>query len=132
MSRIPTPVLPDVRDSVNFLAKLLDLLRKYATALNNLIDGRQLQFVSVTTTYPATENDHVILVAPAAPFTITLPAASAMIGKQVIIKRTNTTTHTITLTPVSGLIETAASATLTTSLQRRAYYSDGVAYWEIT
>lgn len=132
MSRVPTPVLPALADAGNFVIKLLDLLRKYAAAINNLVDGRQLQFVSITAAYTASENDHVILVAPAAPLTITLPAASTMVGKMVIIKRTNTTTHTITLTPASGQIENAASATLTTSLQRRAYYSDGVAYWEIT
>lgn len=131
MSRVQYPDLPQPSEP-GFLVKLLDLLRRLSANVNNFVDGRQLQFVSITAAYTASENDHVIFVAPSAPMGIALPAASTMVGKMIIIKRTNTTTHTITLTPASGNIETAATATLTTSLQRRAYYSDGVAYWEIT
>lgn len=111
--------------------RLLDYLRELFTSANQAADGRLFEFVSITTTYTAGENDHVILAAPAAPFTITLPAASAMRNKKVTIKRTNTSVHTITVTPASGNVDGSASTTLTTSLQSRTLYSDGSNYWLI-
>jgi hypothetical protein len=50
----------------------------------------------------------------------------------LIVKRGNNTTHTVTIQPVSGTIDGAASVTLTTAWQRRMFMSDGTEYFEVT
>lgn len=127
----PNPVLPLEPDSLQYRSRLHDFLREHAVAINQAAEQRIFLPVAITTTYSAGENDHVILAAPAAPFTITLPAASTMIYKRVVVKRSNNTTHTITIQSSSGNIDGAASTTLTTAYQAKEFYSDGAAYWSI-
>lgn len=115
-----------------FLMKLRDILRDYAVSINQGADGRLFRTTSVTGAYTATENDHVILVAPSGTCTITLPAASQMQEKRILVKRSNNTTHTITIQASSGNIDGAASVTLTTAWQRREFLSDGTNYFEVT
>ena len=110
-------------------ASLLDRFREYSVALNQCADHRLSEFVSVTGTYTAGENDHVIECAPSGAMTVTLPAASVMRNKRIVIKRTNNTTHTVTIQSSSGNIDGAASVTLTTAHQSREVFSDGANWW---
>lgn len=104
-------------------------LTELAQAVNQAADGRLREFVNVTATYTAGENDHVIQAAPGAPFTVTLKEPGVMRNKWVTVKRTNGTTHTITVASAAGNIDGSASVTLTTAYQVRHFYSDGVQWW---
>ncbi len=110
-------------------ASLLDRFREYSVSLNQCADHRLSEFVSVTGTYTAGQNDHVIECAPSGAMTVTLPAASVMRNKRIVIKRTNNTTHTVTIQSSSGNIDGAASVTLTTAHQSREVFSDGANWW---
>ena len=110
-------------------ASLLDRFREYSVALNQCADHRLSEFVSITGTYTAGQNDHVIECAPSGAMTVTLPAASVMRNKRIVIKRTNNTTHTVTIQSSSGNIDGAASVTLTTAHQSREVFSDGANWW---
>lgn len=110
-------------------ASLLDRFREYSVALNQCADHRLSEFVSVTGTYTAGQNDHVIECAPSGAMTVTLPAASVMRNKRIVIKRTNNTTHVVTIQSSSGNIDGAASVTLTTAHQSREVFSDGANWW---
>ncbi len=130
MKRVtPQPILPREMGE-NWQGALLRLLREYSDAINQAADHRLSEFVSITGAYTAGENDHVILCAPAAPFTLTIPAASVMRNKRIVVKRTNNTTHTITVQSTSGNIDDASTSTLTTAHQAREFFSDG-ADWHL-
>lgn len=107
------------------------LLREYSEACNQAAKGLLHPFVSVTGTYTAGLGDIVILVAPSGNCTITLPAAADTAGSIRWVKRSNNTTHTVTIQPASGNIDGAASVTLTTAYQSRAFHSDGSNYWTV-
>lgn len=124
----PAPWLPETWGAAK--GAVLDVLREFATALNQAAAGELREPVATTGTYIAREGDHVIEVAPAAPCTVTIPLASKMRGRTVTVKRTNNTTHTITVQPVSGTIDGAASMTLTTAFQKRHFFSNGSAWSE--
>ena len=124
----PSPWLPNAW--LEARGALLDLLREFATALNQAAAGELREAVATTGAYVAREGDHVIEVAPSAPCTITIPVASKMRGRTVTVKRTNNTVHTITVQPASGTIDGAASMTLTTGYQKRHFYSNGSAWSE--
>ena len=130
MKRVtPQPILP--RDmGENWRLEVLRLLREYSDAINQAADHRLSEFVSITGAYTSGENDHVILCAPSAPFILTIPAASVMRNKRVVVKRTNNTTHVVTIQSTSGNIDDAASVTLTTAYQPRELFSDG-ADWHL-
>ena len=130
MKRVtPQPILP--RDmGENWRLEVLRLLREYSDAINQAADHRLSEFVSITGAYTSGENDHVILVAPSGTCTITIQAASVMRNKRIVVKRTNNTTHVVTIQSTSGNIDDAASVTLTTAYQPRELFSDG-ADWHL-
>ncbi len=130
MKRVtPQPILPREMGE-NWRLEVLRLLREYSDAINQAADHRLSEFVSITGAYTAGENDHVILVAPSGTCTITIPSASVMRNKRVVVKRTNNTTHVVTIQSTSGNIDDAASVTLTTAYQPREFFSDG-ADWHL-
>jgi len=132
MKRVsPAVRLPQSVDDQTFMRALRDTFAEHIQALTEAADGRLQLHVTVTTTYSAGENDHVIVAKPTAPFTITLPAASKMVGKVITIKRGNNTTHTVTINTSAGNIDGAASTSLTTAYQSRRVFSDGADYWLI-
>jgi hypothetical protein len=118
-------------DEKTFKIRLYDYLRQFAVSINQAANLQLWQFVAVTSAYSSGDNDHVILVSPAGAMAVTLPAASSMRNKKITVKRANNTTHIITVSSTSGLIDTAASVTLTTAYQYRTFFSDGAAYWEM-
>jgi hypothetical protein len=133
MKRVtPQPILPREQGE-NWTNALLRLLREYSDAINQAADHRLSEFVAITADYTAGENDHVILVSPGGVVTITLPAASVMRNKRVIVKRANNTTHVVTIKATSGTIDETAAATgvtLTSAFQSREFFSDG-AEWHL-
>ena len=131
MKRVtPQPILPAKVDA-GWHAGLLRLLREYADSINQAADLRLWEFVSTAAAYTSGTNDHVIIVKPTGTFTVTIPAASVMRNKRIVVKRGNNTTHTITIQSSSGNIDDAASITLTTAHQAREFLSDGAAWWTV-
>lgn len=122
-------VTPQPSFGHDLAASLLDRFREYSVALNQCADHRLSEFVQVVANYTAGQNDHVIECAPSGAMTVTLPAASVMRNKRIVIKRTNNTTHTVTIQSSSGNIDGAASVTLTTAHQSREVFSDGANWW---
>ena len=77
MNRVtPAPTLPQDDQKMAYRLRLHDYLREHAVAINQAAEQRLFLPAAVTGAYSAGENDHVILIAPSAPCTITLPAAS--------------------------------------------------------
>lgn len=71
------------------------LLKKVSKA-----NMQKLPLVSKTTTYTATAEDHVILVSAAASWSLALPSAVGITGKQYIVKRTDSVpAQTVTVDP---------------------------------
>lgn len=120
------------QDLPGLRAQLLRHLNDLAGAVNNAAAGRLREFVKITAAYTAGENDHVIQIAPTGTCTITLPAPGPMRNKTVTVKRTNNTTHVVTIQAASGNIDGSASVTLTSAYQRRHFFSDGTQWWEHT
>jgi acetyl-CoA carboxylase carboxyltransferase component len=108
--------------------KLIEYLRTLVEAVNAAITEVDPTVTDVTGAYSVKLTDRVIQVAPSAPCTVTLPLATKMQRKRVTVKRSNGTTHTITVQPASGTIDGSASVTLTTAWQVRHFFSDGVAW----
>jgi hypothetical protein len=127
----PLPTLPDDAQAQAYRLRLHDFLREFATALNQAADQRLWLNASASGAYSSGENDHVVLVTPSAPCTITIPAVDRMIYKRVVVKRANNTTHTITVQSANGNIDGAASTTLTTAYQAKEFYSDGANWWSL-
>ena len=124
------PKLPD--DPRQLALRITDFLRSFATSINQAADGRLWLSASVTASYESGENDHIILIAPTAPATVKVPTAQTMKGKRLVVKRSNNTTHTVTISSFAGNFDGDASVTLTTAYQRRELFSDGSNYWEVT
>lgn len=62
--------------------------------------------------------------------TVTLPRAADMPGRFTFVKKTDTTTHTVTIVS-QDLVDGAASIVLSTSLSRALLYSNGSTYYRM-
>lgn len=60
---------------------------------------------------------------------INLPAASSCPYRQYLIKKISNNANTITITPASGTIETAATYVMSVYLGSRIIYNDGTNWW---
>jgi hypothetical protein len=109
-----------------------DILREHATALSQAADGRLWTLRTVTAAATTLPSETFVVVKPSGAMTLTIPAAAETRERLLIVKRGNNTTHTVTIQPVSGTIDGAASVTLTTAWQRRMFMSDGTEYFEVT
>jgi len=126
------PLLPSEAKNSSFVPRLLDFLRAHANSINEAANGKMWNFVSITATYTSGVNDLVILCNPAAATVITIPAASDMMYKRIVVKRTTTSTaNGITVQSSSGNIDSAANTTINTSFGAKELFSDGAAYWTI-
>lgn len=82
-----------------------------------------------TANYTATSADAVVLAdSTSATFTVTLPAVAS--GRQLIVKHIGAVNN-VTVAPASGLIDGAATDTLTVQYQARTYISDGTNWWRV-
>ncbi len=109
----------------------LQTLREFAEAINQAAAGDLYPFVQATGSYSAGPSDSVIYIAPSGTCQITLPAASEVKGRMYYVKRSNNTTHTVTIAATGGNIDGAASTTLTTAYQVKRFASDGANYWSM-
>ena len=116
----------------SFVKTLYDTLRELLDAVNQAANGQLWRHVEKTASYTSGANDHIVIVKPTGTMVVTLPTAESMVGKRVVVKRGNNTTHTVTIQTAAGNIDGSASVTLTTAYQRREFFSDGTQYWEIT
>ena len=84
--------------------------------------------VTVTSNYTAKLWEIVFADASSAPITVTIPTPIA--GAEIIVKKIDSTTNTVTLSPLSGNIDGYSSIVMTT--QNEAYHliSDGT-NWQI-
>lgn len=112
--------------------RLQDLLRDHASSINQGADGRLFTIRTLTGTGSSAVNELFVIVKPSGTMTLTIPSARDMLGKLLIVKRGNNTTHTVTVQSSSGTIDGAASVTLTTAWQRRMLMSDGTEFFEVT
>lgn len=127
MKRPPRTVdLPPAPDRMRL--RLIDYLRDIVESVNALVTRVDPVIVNVTGAYTARDIDRVIQVAPTGTCTITLPLAAKVPGQWMTVKRSNGTTHVITVQPAAGNIDGSASMTLTTAWQVRHFFSDG-ALW---
>ncbi len=86
---------------------------------------------TVTTTYTITNQDSTILAGGTTAYTVTLPTAVGIKGRQYTIKNTTTTLSTITVASAGGTIDTAASVALSSANEAITVQSDGTNWWVI-
>jgi len=88
---------------------------------------------TVSSNYAALSTDTIILAnAATAPFSITLPTAVGVNGKNYIVKKTDSTENVVTLATTSGqTIDGMANDLIATPLESDTYVSDG-ANWQKT
>lgn len=93
---------------------------------------RPLSVVSKTTTYSVAATDDVVLCSGSA-FTVTLPAASALSGRVITIKKTDSTLANIITIARAGsdTIDGATSTTLNTQYESVTLVSDGTSAWSV-
>lgn len=93
-------------------------------------NGRVSAVVSVTAAYAAVATDDVILCdTTAAAFAVTIPAANALPGRQITIKKIDTTANAVTITPAAGTIDGAVSLALSTAYEAVTLVSGGNNWW---
>lgn len=86
-----------------------------------------------TTAYTLTATDHTVLChAQTGAFTVTLPSAASLAGREYVIKKIDTSGNSITVTPSSGqTIDTAANYSLATAHKYVRLQSDGTNWFVI-
>lgn len=102
------------------------------TLTSPIINGYRVAITTRTTGYTATTSDYGILCnATTAAFTITLPTAASVGGRQYFIKKVDSSANAITIaTTASQTIEGVTTRTLTAQWQSLHVMSDG-ANWVI-
>ncbi len=79
-----------------------------------------------TAAYTLTATDSVILAdATSAAFTLTLPSASGITGRQYTIKKVDSSANAVTIASVAGTIDGAATKALSAQWQAARVVSDG-------
>ena len=119
----PDPRLPVAIDD-RFRLKLYDYLGEFARSINQAASLILWKTVAVSAAYTAGTNDHIIK-CTSGPYTVTIPSASSMNGKRIVVKRADGGASTLTIQSASGNIDGAASTSLTTAWQSRELFSDG-------
>lgn len=83
-----------------------------------------------TANYTATATDACVLAdATTAGFTVTLPAVVA--GRQLTVKKLDSTVNLVTVAPASGTIDGAANDVISVQWQSRTYISNGTNWYRI-
>ena len=107
------------------LAKWLDTLFQWIRSNNKV--------TSVTTTYTAMIPDYLILCdATGGAFTITLPAATAVLEKEYTIKKTDASVNAITVNGGGTNIDGAATASLAAQWNTITVKSNGTTWSQIS
>ncbi len=93
-----------------------------AILAGDALSERAAKVVATAVAYTAKAHEVVLATATAA-FAVTLPAAAANIS--VLVKKVDASANVVTITPASGTIDGAATATLTAQWQSKELISDG-------
>jgi hypothetical protein len=100
------------------------------SSVGRVIQGLDLNITSKTASYTATVFDDVILCAPAADMTISLPIAAGYAGKVYTIQKTNSNAFTVIIDPNgSEQINGATTFVLTAQYQTVTVTCDGTAWY---
>lgn len=87
---------------------------------------------SVSTSVTAVLSDSIILAdATAGPITVTLPNPATTKDKRFVIKKADSSANAVTIAPVSGTIDGAATYAITLALGSVDAVSDGANYWVV-
>lgn len=113
----------DGRTGVVTLGDLYDA----AGSADGIIAPRQV--VSKTTTYIAVAGDIVLADASGGAWVLTLPAVTA--GRWVTVKKIDSSSEAITVTPASGTIDGDATFPISTQWLSRDFVSDGTNWFVV-
>ncbi len=92
-----------------------------------------VQTTSITAAYTVVAADDVILAnAASAAFTVTAPSATALDGRRLVFKKTDSSPNAITIVTAGGTIDGATSILLTAQNQAVKLVSDGANWWEVS
>ncbi len=129
------PRLPTVSFSLEYLriltARLTEVFRGIAAAVNSAADGFTFRSSSQTGNYTVQLTDQIILVKNTANCTITLPSAKDVVDKRFVVKKAINNAFTVTVVASSGNIDDAASQIITAAYTSIDMVSDGTNYWII-
>ena len=101
------------------------------TLVSPTINGLIIPVVSKSSTYTATTSDSVILCAASSAWTLTLYAASGNSGRQLIIKKTDSSANAVTVDGnASETIDGGTTAAITTQFESITIVCDG-SNWHI-
>lgn len=107
----------------------------YTDAINQAARGLLHPSVAVTGTYSAGIADIVILVAPSGACTINLPDPRETKDSIRWVKRSNNTSHAVTVKSptgsINGTLGSTGVALGTSGYDSRAFHSDGTNYWTV-
>lgn len=85
-----------------------------------------------TTTYTLTATDSVLLAdATSTAFTVTLPSAMGIAGRQYTIKKVDSSANAVTIASVVGNIDGAATKVLLAQWQAVRVVSDGINWYVV-
>lgn len=84
---------------------------------------------SKSAAYTANDGEAVLADATSGAFTVTLPASSA--GRSVTVKKVDSSSNAVTVTPGSGTIDGAASLSLTVQYASRDFLCDGTNWLQV-
>jgi len=105
---------------------------RLAAAINLLSDGLVCEVTSKSADYSASAGDWLIKMdATSGNLAVTLLAASDVMGKRYIVKKTDATANTVTVSAVSGNIDGAATSVISAARGSIEVVSDGSNYWVI-
>lgn len=134
----PALPIPDNTYSAPYMQRMLSVLRLYFDSqvdvaiqkVNN--SGELVVSSSAATAIEAASTGGAYFVdTTAGNVTVTLPAASTVVGRSFIVKRKTGGTNTLTVQTVSGNIDGGATASIPTQYTSLTFKSDGTDYWVI-
>lgn len=86
-----------------------------------------------TTTYSVTTSDNIICMSAVAARVVTLPDATLadQDGRRVTVKDIAATTAAISIVGTAGNVDGGTTGTISTSLGKATYVSDGTNWWSV-
>lgn len=129
------PSLPAVEKTEEYLhglnRRLYELFQQHAHNIN-LATGGFRTLITVTSNYVASIGDSIILVdASGGNRTINLPNAQDVGEKIFRVKKIDSSGNSVTVDPLAGNVDGAATKVWTTALQGYGFVSDGANYWTV-
>lgn len=88
---------------------------------------------TASTSYTVGTSENILLLSASAARLVTLPDATLadQTGRRITVKDVASTTATISVVGTAGTVDGATTASLTTSLGKTTYVSDGSNWWSV-